>query len=66
MSSQFLTISEAAQRLGITSDAVHKRIARGGLDAYRKPRSRELFLLASDVEALDTPQLVARGSVEAS
>ena len=47
---KWLTLSEAAQRLGCTPDAVRMRIRRGRLDHRRQ--GRRLYVSASSVERL--------------
>jgi excisionase family DNA binding protein len=46
----WLTLDEAAERLGVTADAVRMRVQRGRLDARRQ--GRRLYVSAASVERL--------------
>lgn len=53
----FLTIAEACQRLGVSRMTLSRRMHDGRLPAFARPiRNKELFVRASDVDALLIPQ----------
>ena len=57
--SHWVPITEAARTLGLTPQAVRKRIARGALESRRNNRGKELVLVANrphEPETQPTPQ----------
>jgi excisionase family DNA binding protein len=57
----YLTLTEAARRLGVSRWTLYRRIDDGALSVYRSDRDRRVKLVKrADVEALATPQIASR------
>ena len=53
----YITVEEAAERLGVSREAVHRRIKRRTLKAWRAGERPMIFVRLKDVDALPmTPQ----------
>ena len=60
MTEGFVTLAEAAGRLGISGRSLRRRILAGELTAWTCPRDRRTKLVkADDVERLATPRPIA-------
>jgi excisionase family DNA binding protein len=59
---EFLTIAEAATRLGVSLTSVRRYVERGVLRAYRRPVGARLYLKAADVADLLVPKPLDRGA----
>jgi excisionase family DNA binding protein len=57
MQDEFLSLGQAARRLGVSEFALRRRIAGGEIPVYDNPRDRRSRLIAvSDLEAYATPR----------
>lgn len=55
----FLTITEAARRLGVSEPAVRRRVGRGLIPVYSNPADlRSRLIKAADLERYAVPELV--------
>jgi excisionase family DNA binding protein len=62
--SGYLTLTEAARRLGVSRWTLYRRIDEGALTVYRSDRDRRVRLVKrSDVEALAVPEIVSPQTV---
>jgi excisionase family DNA binding protein len=58
---EFVTLTEAARRLGISRWTLYRRIDEGALTVYESPADRRAkFVKRSEVEAMATHQIASR------
>ncbi len=66
MTDDFLTLDQAARRLGLSDATLRRRITAGEFTVYRNPRDRRTKLVrVKDVEDYDVPRPVGAGGKEA-
>lgn len=56
----YITVKQAAERLGVAPATVHNYIQRGDLTGYRVRPGRKVLVRAEDVRRLATPTPIVR------
>ncbi len=62
MADEWLTVDEAAKRLGLARRTIFHYVKTGKLQGYKAPAARQTVVRASDVDALKQPLPIGSSS----